>query len=339
MPRTLSVSFFGYGYWGKNLLRTLMNEPQARVKWACDISPERLKQIRADYPQLAVTHDYATAMRDSEVEAVVLATPAETHVPLAIQALEYGKHVFVEKPMGTDVQEADRLAAVVRNSGKTFQVGHIFEYAEPVQVLRDWIRTGRLGNVRYVTGNRSSLGPRIRTDCNIVWDYAIHDLYILMYLFQQEPERVAARGQCTFYKNIEDTVFLDLHFPGGTWAVLHSSWAAPLKRRDITFVGDRAMAVYDETREDKLVLYDCGYSPAEGYDSWGNWNWRLFDRGKEVAKTGQSQPLATEIANFLECASRGASPVSNVEDGLRTIRVLNAVNRSLKTNGSEVSLK
>lgn len=339
MHPELSVAFFGYGYWGKNVLRTLMNEPRAKVKWACDIVPERLDQIGSDYPQLAVTNDFDSAMCDPEVEAVVLATPAETHVPLAVRALEYGKHVFLEKPMGTNIKEADELAGVVRSSGKTFQVGHIFEYAEPVRILRDWIRTGRLGDIRYVTGNRASLGPRIRTDCNIVWDYAIHDLYMLMYLLEQEPERVAARGQRGLYENIEDTVFMDLYFPGGTWAVFYSSWAAPLKRRDITFVGEKAMAVYDETKQEKLVLYNCGYARQKGYDSWGNLNWRLFDNGKEVAKLGQSQPLAAELASFIECAAQGGCPISNVEDGLRTIRVLDALNRSLSTNGSEVTLK
>lgn len=339
MDRRISVAFFGYGYWGKNVLRTLVGVPQAQVKWACDVAPERLNEIRADYPQLLATSNFAEAMCDPEIEAVILATPAETHVPLAMQALANGKHVFVEKPMGTDVREAEDLARLVRRSGKTFQVGHIFEHAEPVRILRDWIAAGRLGRIRYVTGNRASLGPRIRTDCNIVWDYAIHDLYMLMFLFQQEPARVAARGLCAFYPDIEDTVFIDLYFPDGTWAVLHSSWAAPLKRRDVTFVGDKAMAIYDETQEDKLVFYDCGYSPHAGCDCWGNRNWRLFDQGKEVPRLSQSQPLTTELANFLECIRYDSCPVSNVEVGLRTVRVLNAVNQSLKTNGSEVSLQ
>ena len=339
MEDTIKISFLGYGYWGKNVLRTLMNEPKATIRWACDVVPERTKQIESDFPSLAVTTDSQQAITDPEVDAVVIATPAETHVPISMQALTQGKHVFVEKPMAANLREALSLAKFVRGQDRVFQVGHIFEYAAPVRVLRDWIQNDQLGKIRYITINRASPGPRLRRDINIVWDYAIHDLYMLMFLLGDEPERVAARGLCNFYANIEDTVFIDLYFPGGTWVVAHSSWVAPTKRRDVTVVGSKAMAVYDETQPNKLVLYKRGYSEYAGFDSWGNYNWHLFDDGFDVPELPSMQPLAAELAHFLDCIANGKRPISDVEDGVRTTRVLEAVNQSLHNHGQEVFLK
>ena len=149
MSQAFSVAFFGYGYWGKNVLRTLMKEPKAEVKWACDLLPERLDQIQSAYPSLVTTSDYLKAISDPEIEAIVLATPADTHAKLARAGLENSKHVFVEKPMASSLSEALELAEVVRQSNCIFQVGHIFEYAEPVRLLREWIQVGNLGKLLY----------------------------------------------------------------------------------------------------------------------------------------------------------------------------------------------
>lgn len=338
MNGPIRVGFLGYGYWGKNVLRTLLQEPRVLVDWACDLSPERVAQIRADCPGLRTTTNYRAIMDDPKVHAVVIVTPAETHVPLATEALQSGKHVFVEKPMATNLRDAEELAAMVRRTGLLLQVGHIFEYAPAVRVLKRWIESGRLGNISYITANRSSLGPRLRTDVNIVWDYAIHDLYLLMHLLGTPPDRVAARGMCRFYSGIEDTVFIDLYFPGGTWAVVHSSWIAPTKRRDVILVGNQSMAVYDETRKDKLVLHKRGFERRSGYDNWGNLDWHLFDEGEEVPILEAEQPLATELSSFCDCLENGRQPLSDIEDGLRTIRVLEAISRSLNNNGREVPI-
>lgn len=316
-----------------------MKETRANVKWACDPLLERLEQIQTDYPSLAVTSDHIKAIVDPDVDAIVLATPAETHAQLAKLGLENGKHVFVEKPMATSLVEALEVADLIARKGRVFQVGHIFEYAEPVSLLRDWIERGRLGKILYITANRASHGPRLRTDVNIVWDYAIHDLYMLMYILNEQPRSVAARGSCRFYPNIEDTVFIDLYFESGTWAVLHSSWVAPTKRRDVSLIGEHAMAVYDETQENSIILYNRGYAPHEGFDSWGNLNWRLFDNGFEIPTLGGIPPLTAELSHFFDCVENGSRPVSDAEDGIRTIRVLESLNNSIKSNGKKVLVR
>ncbi len=330
------ITFLGYGYWGQNVLRTLMRDLEVPVKWACDPNPGRVAQLRDDYPNLATTVDAEVAIGDPEVAAVVCVTPAETHVRLVKQALRQGKHVFVEKPLATTVDDARELALFARDIDRVVQVGHIFKHAAPVRALHKLVREGELGDIHYITANRASLGPRLRTDVNVVWDYAVHDVYLLMFLMGREPDAVSATGARRFYPTIEDTVFAQLRF-GTTLAHLHASWAAPLKRRELTVVGTQGMAVYDDTANAPLIRYRRGYVPINGRDRWGNQGWQLFDDGAEVVELEAGKSLETELRHFFDCIAHHSAPLSGIDDGVSTVKVLAAIDDALRS-GQEVAI-
>lgn len=334
----IRVGILGYGYWGPNIVRTLVGHPSAEVAWACDASADRLKRLQADHPGIRSTADYREVFADPRVAAIVLATPAETHYPLALEAMRQGKHVFVEKPIALAASHAADMVAMADRQQCVLMVGHVFEFAPWVQVLKQVMARGALGEVWHIYAHRASLGPRLRTDVNVVWDYAIHDVYVAMYLLDAVPDRVAANGQCHYLEGIEDSAALGLHFPNGVWAMLYSSWIAPVRERTLRIVGSSGIAVYGEATPNQVLLYRRGFAPHQGVDPLGNHNWRLFEEGMETIEVPQGDALRIELDHFLECIVMKRTPRSNGQDGLRTLQVLEAANASLKQQGHEVPL-
>lgn len=334
----IRVGILGYGYWGPKILRTLVDHPSAEVAWACDASAHRLTQIRADHPGIPSTADYREVFADPRIQAVILATPAETHYPLAMEAMDQGKHVFVEKPIALAATHAAEMVATAERRRCVLMVGHVFEFAPWVQVLKQVLARRVLGDVWHIHAHRASLGPRLRTDVNVVWDYTIHDVYVSIYLLDAVPDRVTANGQSHYLEGIEDSAAVGLHFPNGAWALLYSSWIAPVRQRTLRVVGSLGIAVYDEAAPDQVLLYHRGFAPHKGVDPLGNQNWRLFEEGMETLAVPKGDALRVELDHFLDCIVTKRTPRSNGQDGLRTLQVLEAANASLKQRGREMPI-
>lgn len=333
----IQVGFVGFGYWGPNILRNLYQNPRARVVRGCDTFPASAARLAQAYPTIPVTTDLEALLNASDVEAVCIATPADTHFALTKAALEHGKHVFVEKPIAILPDQAQQLIDLAERHQRVLMVGHIYEYNVPINQVKEYLDSRHLGKIHYVVANRTSLGPRIRTDVNVVWDYAIHDIYLMMYLFGGKPTSVRATGYCCLQPDIEDAVFIDLRFPDNVLVNIRCSWYDPIKRRDMTIVGSERMLIYDDMQiDDRIKIFNRGFAPQEGRDRYGNENLRLFDDGITIPHLDWREPLQVEMDHFINCVLDNTTPRSDGHDGKRTLEIIHAINESLKRGGVEI---
>jgi predicted dehydrogenase len=328
----ISVAVVGAGYWGPNLIRNFANLPGCRLAAVCDLDPARLAAVRDRHPGVRTTTQLDDLLADTALDAVAVATPAGTHYEITRACLEHGKHVLVEKPFVLDAIHGQELIDLARERHLVLMVDHIFLYSPVVAGLAGLLRAGTLGDLRYVRAVRTSLGPRLCEDTNIVWDAQIHDLYILIHLVGAPPIRVVATGGGFVRTGIEDVVFTTLFFPGGVVANCHNSSYAPVKERRMILVGSRRMAVYDElSPTTKLVIYDRGFAPYDGVDTLGNRGIRLYDEGSWQPEIAWHEPLQAECTHFLECVRSGTPPLSDGTSALQLLKVLQAIDRSLST--------
>ncbi len=250
------VGLAGLGYWGPNLARNF--DELAELAWLCDLSDEQRERFASRYPEARLTADFDEMLADDSLEAVIVATPVVTHAELAKSALEAGKHVLVEKPPALTGAEVEELVATAEEHGRVLMPGHLLLYHPGVIRLKELIRSGELGDVLYVYGNRQNLG-QIRKDENALWSLGVHDLSVILHLLEEEPTEVWARGESFLTEGVEDVVFCYLRFPSGKVAHMHLSWLDPHKMRRITVVGRDKMAVFDDMELDrKLTIYDKG---------------------------------------------------------------------------------
>jgi len=331
-----TVAVIGGGGWGRNHVRNFHDIPSCRLKTVCDLSDKVLAAHQAAC-KVGVTKDAATVFADAEVDAVVIATDAPSHYRLATEALSAGKHVFVEKPMTLSPADAEDLVRRAESAGKVLMVGHLLEYHPCVLMLKDLVDRGQLGALRYLYCQRLNLGV-IRKDENAWWSLAPHDVSIVLFIFQAEPEVVTAQGQAYLQPGVEDVVFAQLKFADGRMAHIHVSWFDPHKTRRVTLVGSDKMATFDDMdASEKIRIYDKGVSvggTVVGYDQ----SLSLRTGDILIPKTPGGEPLRMECLHFLECIEKGRTPRSDGRDGLRVIRVLDAATRSLKAGGAPVRL-
>ena len=321
----IRVGVAGLGYWGPNLARNFAAIPQCELRWLCDPSEESRGRTAQQFPAARLTGDLKDLLRDPELDAVVLATPVPTHAELATRVVQAGKHCFVEKPLATTAADAERAVAAAERAGRVLMVGHLLEYHPAVDRLKALLDEGELGQLYYVYGNRLNLG-KLRADENALWSLGAHDVSVILRLIGEEPEECTAHGRSYVREGVEDVVFCYLRFPSGVVAHLHLSWLDPHKERRLTVVGARRMATFDDMRlEGKLTLYDKGFD--QNVRSWGEY----------IARSGEIfspqipavEPLRVECEHFLECLRTGATPRSDGHSGLRVVRVLERLQRSL----------
>ena len=256
---------------------------------------------------------------------------------MARQALERGKHVYVEKPMTLSTEHAEHLVALAEEHQRTLMVGHLLEYHPAVQLLRNLVQTGDLGEVYYLYSQRVNLGI-VRRDENALWSLAPHDISVILHLLDQKPTTVSARGASYLQPELEDVVFANLHFADGKMAQLQVSWLDPHKIRRLTVVGSRKMAVFDDVESaEKVRIYDKSAERPD-YDSYGeSINLRFGD--VVIPRLEMSEPLKLECEHFAACVREGKTPLSDGRDGLRVVRVLEAAQASLSQNGAPVELR
>jgi predicted dehydrogenase len=345
---TVNIALVGPGYWGPNLARNLAVTPGARLHTLCDLREARLKEIGNAYPGVKLETDFSRVLEDEEVDAVVIATPVATHFELAKRALLAGKHLLVEKPLATSSADCRTLVALAAERKRTLMVGHVFLYNAAVRQVKAYIDSGELGDVYYVCSQRLNLGI-VRQDVNALWNFAPHDVSILNYWFGARPLGVSTRGFSYLQPSVEDVVFMTIDYPGGVGANVHISWLDPRKVRAMTVVGSKKMVVYDDVDTDApLMIYDkgitrrsTGSAPSEAPAAPNGFGeFRFLTRAGDVVipRFDQFEPLRAECRHFVECVQTGATPLSDGEEALRVVEVLEAAQESLDRSGDWVEL-
>jgi predicted dehydrogenase len=324
-PTPIRVGVVGLGYWGPNLARNLAAIPGCELAWLCDADEQRLAKLAPSFPGARLAGELDELLADERLDAVVLATPVPSHAELAIAVAQAGKHCFVEKPLATNAADAERAVEAAERAGRILMVGHLLEYHPAVARLKQLVGSGELGPLYYLYGNRLNLG-KLRADENALWSLGAHDVSVALHLIDEEPAECEARGASFVRPGVQDVVFCYLRFPSGVVAHLHLSWLDPHKERRITVVGAQRMATFDDMLiEGKLTVYDKGFD--EDTRSWGEYIARSGDIFSP--RIPNVEPLRLECEHFIECIRIGATPRSDGLSGLRVVRVLEALQRSL----------
>jgi len=325
---TSGIAVIGSGYWGKNLVR---NYHQLGVlKLICDKNELIRDKFKAEYPGADTCMALNDVISREDIQGVVIATPAETHFDLAREALLSGKHVYVEKPLVLDEKQAEILIGLAREKGLTLMVGHLLQYHPAFVRLKELAASGELGRINYIYSHRLNLG-KIRREENILWSFAPHDISMILALAGENPESVLATGGNYLHRRIADVTTTHLEFPSGLRAHIFVSWLHPFKVQQLIVVGDRVMAVFDDTLPwtDKLLLYRHEIQ-------WRNGVPIPEKADAERVGIAQAEPLRLECEHFLDCITLGCRSITDGDEGLRVLRVLKASQKSLDLQGNRI---
>ena len=362
-PSIPRVGVVGAGYWGPNLIRNLAELPGSPLAAVADANPTRLDYIRARYPAVALYDAGATLFNAPGIDAVVIATPAETHYALAREALLAGKHVFVEKPLATSGAQCLELARIAHDRGLTLMAGHTFVHNDALRWTKQQLDAGTLGDVHYLYSRRLNLG-QIRQDINVVWNLAPHDISIMGFLLDARPNRVSCAGYAYIQNGVEDVAFITLEYPPATptgtprSAHIHVSWLDPHKVREVVVVGTRQMIVYDDVDADRVIqVYDKGVDrvpvpestpgtpgghattdPRERAETYGEFKLLLRWGDLHIPRLRLGEPLRNEMAHYVHCVATGARPITDAVNGWEVVRVLEACDASLRARGAPVEI-
>jgi predicted dehydrogenase len=328
----VNVAVMGVGYWGPNLVRNLIENPLCSSITVCDPNAEQLRRILRRYPGVHTTQDPMEIVSSETIDAVMIATPPKTHYDIAQKVLDSGKHVFVEKPFTLSTVHAKHLIQLAQDKERVLMVGHTFEYSPPVQKIGEIIQAGDLGSIYYISSTRVNLGLH-QKDSSVIWDLAPHDLSMLFYWLGEEPTEVMATGKDFVQPGVHDVAFIFMRFASGAIAHIQVSWLAPSKLRRTTIVGSSKMLVYDDTENiEQVKIFDKGVDYRDP-DTFGEYHlsYRMGDIVSPRIET--KEPLGAEIGDFLESVIKGKAPKTCGENGLRVVRVLEAIERSLSNSG------
>ncbi|MEM9520916.1 MAG: Gfo/Idh/MocA family oxidoreductase [Actinomycetota bacterium] len=338
---TIGVAVVGYGYWGVNMTRNVGTARTTELVGVVDPDPDRRALAAQNNAGITTWETLDDALRDARVEAVVIATPASTHMDLAVQCLEAGRDILVEKPLAETSADAEKIAQLAADRERVLMVGHTFLYSPSVHRLKSLIDEGDLGAVQYLYSQRLSLG-RIRRDCNALWNFAPHDVSIMLHLLQEPVVEVTAKGFAFIDPEVDDVCFASLTFASGVGANLHVSWIDPRKTRLMTVVGDEKMAIYNDVSVDQpLWLVDSGVAKDRdlgSFESLGDFQWRTRSGDIVIPRIEMSEPLRNEIEAFGEACLDRSTPTTDGEHGLEVVRILEAIDRSAQASGRPVEV-
>jgi predicted dehydrogenase len=331
------IGVVGLGYWGPNLLRVLGDNPDVEVAWICDRDRDRLAQQRRRYPRARFTAHIERVLGDPGLDAVIIATPVNTHYDLAAQALSAGKHTFVEKPLAPSSELADDLVALAEERELTLMCGHTFVYSPPVRAIKRLLEAGTLGDVYFISSSRVNLGLHQR-DVSVIWDLGPHDFSILLYWLSELPTSIRAVGRDSIVKGIADVAFVTMSFASGIIANVELSWLAPSKLRRTVLVGSERMVTYEDGAPEPVRVFDRGVvyrDPA----TFGEYH--LSYRAGDILspKVEAHEPLGLELADFISAIRRGERLEFNTALARSVVRMVEAAERSMKLGGREVELQ
>jgi predicted dehydrogenase len=330
------VAVVGLGYWGPNLARNLQELAEAELAVLCDRDEAQLARIGRRYPGVGLETTLEAVLGDDSVEAVAFATPVGTHYPFALRALEAGKHVFVEKPLADSSERAQHLAEVAAAEGLTLLPGHTFLYSPSVNLIRDAIRRGDIGDPYFISMSRVNLGLH-QTDVSVVWDLGAHDFSILRYWLEDTPTYVSAIGRSCVIPGRDDVAFVNLEYANGAIAHVEMSWLAPSKLRRTTIVGSERMVVYDDTSSEPVRFFDSGVSFRDP-ETFGEF--QLSYRTGDIVspRVENAEPLFLELLDFVRAIRDGSSTVSDPSLGVEVVKTIEAVEESLVGGGARVAV-
>ena len=335
-PR-IGAAVVGYGYWGPNIVRNLSESADFHLVGVCEPDELRLADFVQRHPGARVEKEFEAVLNDPDVEAVAIATPPHTHYQLVRQALEAGKHVLVEKPLATEVSDAEDLIEVARRHDAVLMPGHTFVYSPAVQKVQELIREEVLGDIYFITSSRMNLGKYQKS--GVICDLAPHDLSILMHWLGEPLVEVTATGRSVFFDGVPETAFLNLTFAGGAQANVQLSWLAPRKVRQMVVVGSKRMVHYEDTAADESVrIYDRGMEFQNPPSNFGEYR-LTYRTGDMVApRIEAAEPLGLELQDFAKAIREGGKPRSSDELGLQIVVALAALEESLRNGGKPVSV-
>ncbi len=331
----LKIAVIGAGNWGRNHVRAVMSHPEAELAAVCDLKADRRAAIQRAHPAAFVTESVEAAIE--RAEAVVVAPTAATHAELTTQILEHRKPVLVEKPFALSVRDAEAVAEIADDSGVPVVVGHLLLFHPAIERLKELLRSGDLGEIYYLYGQRVNLG-QVRPDENALWSYGPHDVSIALELLGEQPTKIVAQGRGYIQPGIEDVVFLTMEFASGIIAHVQMSWLDPHKERRVTVVGSKKMVVFDDMQpREKLKVYDRGVDRPPEYGSYGE---SLSIREGDIYSplVPNQEPLTVELSHFIEVARGHVAPRVSAADGVAVVRVLEAATASLRAGGTAVDL-
>ena len=334
----IKVGVIGYGYWGPNLVRNFMEAPGSTVVSVCDLRSERLAAARIRYPAINAVTDCSSLFSDSNIDAIVIATPVSSHFDLAMAALKAGKHVLVEKPLAANSEQAIRLIEEADKRRKVLMVDHTFVYTSAVRKIRELITANALGDIYYYYAVRVNLGL-FQHDVNVIWDLAIHDLSVMDYVLPSKATAVSATGISHIPGQPENVAYITLFFAEPQIAHVHVNWLTPVKVRHTLIGGSEKMILYDDLEpSEKVKIYDKGitvsqspeavYEMLVSYRSGDMWAPRL----------DATEALQTEALHFIDCVENGKKPETDGQAGLRLVRIVEAAEKSLRARGQLVEI-
>jgi len=324
------IALVGCGYWGKNLCRNFYG--LGALASVVDATESGQITARSLAPDAIISDNIEDILGDDQIQGIALATPAETHADLAIQAMRSGKDVFVEKPMALSIRDAEAMQKVAHETGRILMVGHLLEYHPAVLQLRELIDSGELGKINYIYSNRLNFG-KVRTEENALWSFAPHDVAVILRLLGQSPIQVSASGGAYLTKGTADVTVSNLRFSDNSRAHIFVSWLHPYKEQRLVVVGDQKMAIFNDVNPfgEKLCIYPQsvefdGPLPI------------LKKENAEFIEHANTEPLREECAHFLECIKSRQSPLTDAQSGIEVLKVLHACQESIEKNGVPIPL-
>jgi len=320
------IGLAGLGYWGRNIFRNLFE--MGVLHSACDAEISTLKEFENNYPDLHYTTSFDDLLSNPEIKAIALATPAVTHFNLVKKSLRAGKDVYVEKPLALEVREGKELVELAGTKNRVLMVGHILQYHPVFVKLKELISAGELGRIEYIYSNRLNIG-KLRTEENVLWSFAPHDISMILGLLDEEPLTVTAMGGDYLSKGIADSTMTMLEFRNGVKSHIFVSWLHPFKEQKLTIVGSKAMAVFDDISQEKLFIYPHRIE-------WKDGKIPVAQKAEyTVVPVEKGEPLRLELSHFIDCVENRNAPRTDGHEGLRVLKVLDAAEKSLHNRPSD----
>jgi predicted dehydrogenase len=338
MTKQINVGLVGCGQWGPSLVRNFQSLRECSLKVVCDVDPERLKILQSLYPGVECETACERMLARADIDAVIVATPANLHFPIAKASLMAGKHTLVEMPMASSAAQCEELIEIAGGRGLVLLVGHTFVYSEAVRKLKDIVCRNEIGDIRYIAAQRLNMGV-LKEGTNVAWDLAAHDISIILHLIQELPHSVVCRGAAHATPGAEGATSMSLYFANKREAIVRSSWHDTRKVRDMTIIGSRRMLVYDDisVRDKVKILGARSAGPAS--DGAQGESLFSYSCGEiQLPHIRDDEPLKTECQHFLDCIQGGTVPFTGGAEGKDVVRVLEASSESLKLGGAPVSI-
>ena len=337
--KKLKVNVIGAGHWGPNVIGALNGLPDVEVFTVCDLDEGALEKIRQRFPTVQTTTDTQATLADRNAQAICIATPVNTHFQLAKEALDNGKHLLVEKPLCLTSAECRILEEEADRRNLVLMVGHVFLFNPSIIKLRKIVRSGDLGKIFYIEAHRTNLGP-VRQDVNAIWDLTSHDISIFNFLLDTNPLSANAVGSKALDGQVEDTTFCTFKYPNGILAHAHASWLNPKKVRQITIVGERKMLTWDDIDiTHPICIYDSNVTVESQYSDSFAAHRMNYHRGDVVMTHVEGgEPLKNECSAFVDSILNKTPASSDGTFGRNIVEILEATDRSLKSNGAFVEI-